>query len=136
MFASETIVAEFPARTISIIVPFAAAGGNDVQARLVAKGLSERLGRPVVVENRPGAGGHIAAALVARAKPDGHTLLFCSTGTLVFAAVVKAPEVGRSLEEQGIFVLGESPVPFTRRVQADVVSITKVVKAINLHLEE
>ena len=51
-------------------------------------------------------------------------------------AVVKAPELGRSLEEQGIFVLGEPPAQFTRRVQADVVSISKLVKAINLRLEE
>jgi tripartite-type tricarboxylate transporter receptor subunit TctC len=83
------VAADFPTRTISIIVPFAAGGGNDVQARLVAKGLSERLGSSVIVENRPGAGGHIAAELVSRAKPDGHTLLFSSTGSLVFGAVVR-----------------------------------------------
>ena len=81
--------ADFPTRAITIVVSFAAGGGSDVQARLVAKSLSERLGGPVVVENRPGAGGHIGTALVARAKPDGYTLLFCSTGTLVFGAVVR-----------------------------------------------
>jgi tripartite-type tricarboxylate transporter receptor subunit TctC len=81
--------ADFPTRTISIIVPFAAGGGNDVQARLLAKGLSERLRSSVIVENRPGAGGHIAAELASRAKPDGHTLLFSSTGSLVFGSVIR-----------------------------------------------
>jgi tripartite-type tricarboxylate transporter receptor subunit TctC len=88
-FGPVSLAADYPARTVSIIVPFAAGGGNDVQARLLAKDLAGRLGKPVVVENRPGAGGHIAAQLVAHAAPDGHTLLFCSTGSLVFGSVIR-----------------------------------------------
>jgi tripartite-type tricarboxylate transporter receptor subunit TctC len=88
--ASEGILAaDYPTRPITLIVCFAAGGASDVQARLVAKGLSERLRKPVVVENRPGAGGRIGVELAARAKPDGYTLLFGSTGTLVFGAVLR-----------------------------------------------
>lgn len=65
----------YPERSIRIIVGSAPGGGSDALARLMAQGLSERLGRPAVVENRPGAGTVIASEIVAKATPDGHTLL-------------------------------------------------------------
>jgi tripartite-type tricarboxylate transporter receptor subunit TctC len=70
------IALDYPTRPVTIIVPFSAGGPLDAQARLVAKGLSQRLGKPVVVDNRPGAAGAIGTRLAARAAPDGHTVLF------------------------------------------------------------
>ncbi len=78
-----TSAQDYPSRTISLVVPFPPGGSTDVQARLVAKGLQERLGQTVVVENKPGAAGSIGARYVAGAAADGYTLLFASTSSLV-----------------------------------------------------
>lgn len=75
--------ADFPSRPVRVVVPFAAGGLVDVVGRIVAERMQATLGRPVVVENQGGAGGTIGAAAVARAAPDGHTLLLNSTGHAV-----------------------------------------------------
>ena len=68
----------FPTKAIQIIVPNAAGGVNDVLARIIAQKLQDQLGKPVVVENRPGAGGDIGTEGVLKAEPDGHTLVMGS----------------------------------------------------------
>ena len=80
--------AGWPKLPIRLIVGFAPGAINDVQSRIVAGKLSERLGQPVVVENKTGAGGNIAAGFVARAAPDGYTLLTAPTGTLTINPAV------------------------------------------------
>ncbi len=72
----------YPTQPIKIIVPYAPGGSTDLTARLIGKALSQQLGQPVVVENRAGAGGLVGQEAVARAKPDGYTLLFSSAGPL------------------------------------------------------
>ncbi len=79
----------FPAKALRVVVPFAAGGVGDLTVRAVASGLAERLGQPVVIDNRPGAGGVVAAEAVARAEPDGHTLFLLSNGTAVTASLFK-----------------------------------------------
>jgi tripartite-type tricarboxylate transporter receptor subunit TctC len=73
---------DYPTRPITLIVPYAAGGGNDVMARIVADKMGAALGQPIVVENRGGAGGSIATRAVAHAAPDGYTLGLGGTGTL------------------------------------------------------
>jgi tripartite-type tricarboxylate transporter receptor subunit TctC len=81
--APGAVAQDYPARTIRMIVPFAAGGGADAMARLVAQRLHQSLGQATVVENRPGAGGNIGAELVVNSPPDGYTLLFSTASMAV-----------------------------------------------------
>ena len=71
---------DFPTRPIHIVVGFGPGGGNDIFARVIAPKLWEILEQPVVVNNKPGAGGRIAAEFVAKAKPDGYTMMVAPSG--------------------------------------------------------
>jgi tripartite-type tricarboxylate transporter receptor subunit TctC len=73
---------DYPTRSITLVVPYAAGGGNDAMARIVAEHMSKTLGQQIVIENRGGAGGTIATRAVAKAAPDGYTLVLGGTGTL------------------------------------------------------
>jgi tripartite-type tricarboxylate transporter receptor subunit TctC len=80
--ATPALAQDYPTHPLTLIVPYAAGGGNDVMARIVADKMGAALGQPIVVENRGGAGGSIATRAVAHAAPDGYTLGLGGTGTL------------------------------------------------------
>lgn len=84
--ASASAQAAYPSRPVKLVVPFAPGGGSDVTARAVANKLSQRLGQPIVIENKAGAGGSIGMASVATAPADGYTLLFTTTALATNAA--------------------------------------------------
>lgn len=115
--ASATAVAGemYPSRPVRVIVPFAAGGGADIVGRVIGKGLSEKLGQPVVVDNRAGAGGVIGAELGSKAAPDGHTLTFVPASFTMQPALRKLPYdavrsfVPVSRVGKGDYVLAVSP---------------------------
>ncbi|MEA2876213.1 MAG: putative tricarboxylic transport rane protein [Hyphomicrobiales bacterium] len=84
---------DYPTRPITLVVPYAAGGGNDVMARIVAEKMSRSLGQQIVIENKGGAGGSIATRQVAKAAPDGYTLGLGGTGTLAINPTLY-PNVG------------------------------------------
>jgi tripartite-type tricarboxylate transporter receptor subunit TctC len=83
--------ADFPSRPITLVVPFPAGGTPDILARLMGDSIARRLGQPLIVENRAGAGGNIGAQAVARAAPDGQTLLMCAFGCTVAPSLYQPP---------------------------------------------
>jgi tripartite-type tricarboxylate transporter receptor subunit TctC len=78
----------YPDRPIKVIVPYVAGGAADITARLVAQAMSDSMGQPVVVENKPGANGTIGSDIVSKAAPDGYTLLLTASGPLVINPVL------------------------------------------------
>jgi tripartite-type tricarboxylate transporter receptor subunit TctC len=101
--------AEYPDRTVRIIVPFGAGGGVDVLARQIAAQLQQRLGQSFVVENRGGAGGNIGINAVARAKPDGYTLLVTSDAVVTNPALYKPVPFDPIKDLEPIAELGTTP---------------------------
>src|SRR5689334_227044 len=83
---------DYPARPITLVVPYAAGGGNDVIARTVTARMSTQLGQQIVVENRGGAGGTIATRQVAKSEPDGYTLLIATSSLAINPSLY--PNVG------------------------------------------
>jgi tripartite-type tricarboxylate transporter receptor subunit TctC len=89
-FPFSVVAQQYPAKPIHIIVPYAPGAGTDTIARVIGTGLYQRLGQPVVVENRAGANGIIGAAYVSSAPPDGYTLLACTTALATNASLYKS----------------------------------------------
>lgn len=100
----------WPSKPIRIVVPYPPGGSSDIIARSISQPLSEALGQPVIVENKPGANGNLGADYVAKSKPDGYTLLLCDVGALAISPSVytKLP-FDPSKDLRGVTMLAYSP---------------------------
>ena len=100
---------EWPARPLTMVVPFAAGGEADVLGRIVGRGVSDILGKPVVIENISGGGGTTGAARVAKATPDGYTFMFAGRGQFVLQAISKSPLYSLS-DFAPVVLIAETPI--------------------------
>lgn len=103
----------YPARQITLVVPFAAGGSNDIIARALGKKLSDSWGRPVVIDNRGGAGGVIGSADVAKATPDGYTLLLVSSTFTINPAIKKNMPFDTAKDFTPVAFIARSPLLVT-----------------------
>jgi tripartite-type tricarboxylate transporter receptor subunit TctC len=102
--------AQYPSKRVTLVVPFAAGGSNDILARAIGQKLSEEWRIPVVIENQVGASGALGAARVAKAEPDGHTLLIVSSTYTINAAVQPSPLFDAKSSFAAAAMLGKAPM--------------------------
>ena len=100
---------DYPVKTVRLIVPLTAGAGADIAARIVATRMSEHWKQPVIVENRPGAGGQIGTGLVVKAEPDGHTLLVQSSSHAANPATYRSLPYDSSRDLIDVAILGKTP---------------------------
>jgi tripartite-type tricarboxylate transporter receptor subunit TctC len=110
-FLAPPAVAAWPDHPVKWIVPFAPGGANDLIARAAAEGVSKRIGQPVVIENKPGAGAAIGAEYVARSKPDGYTFLIGAAGVVTNSMIRKdMPYADSDLVPVGMIAVAPSVI--------------------------
>ncbi len=120
--------AAYPERFITFIVPFAPGGPTDVMARMVAGPLGELLGQSVIIENRGGAGGNIGIGAVARATPDGYTMLLTSSAYVVNPSLYKNVPYDVKKDFKPVSNLGSSPNVFVANPQAGIKTLGDLIK--------
>ncbi|MGA7489138.1 MAG: tripartite tricarboxylate transporter substrate binding protein [Xanthobacteraceae bacterium] len=123
----ESARAEYPERQITMVACFPAGGGTDIAARLINTQLGEALGKPVIVENRGGAGGSIGTAAVARAAPDGYTILVCSSAFVVNPSLYANVTYDPFKDFIPIMVIGASPNAFVVPAQSEIKSLPELI---------
>src|SRR6185295_9463163 len=107
--AGSAAAQNWPEKPVHIVVAFTPGSATDVIARAVSNELSAKLGQPVIIENKPGAGGTIAAALVAKAAPDGYTLLVNSSGHTVSPYIYAKLPYDTAKDLRGVSLLARQP---------------------------
>ena len=118
----------YPSRPLTMVVPFGAGGGTDVIARAVGEELSKALGQPIVVDPRPGANGAIGSAVVARAAPDGYTLLFTAQSTYSLNPnLMKSPPYDQIKDLVPVATIGRSPWLIVVPAESSFKSIADIV---------
>jgi tripartite-type tricarboxylate transporter receptor subunit TctC len=118
---------DFPARPITLVVPFAPGGGTDSIARDIARELAEKLGKPVIVDNRGGDGGAIAAAAIAKAPPDGHSLLFVTSTFATHAAADPALKYDILRDFAPVAMIGRGPLMVVTSKNLAIKSLAQLV---------
>lgn len=123
----DTARAEYPDHSITIVACFPAGGGTDLAVRMIHVELGKALGQPVIIENRGGAGGSIGTGVVARALPDGYTLLACSSAFVVNPSLYAKVPYDPFKDFEPIMVIGASPNVFVVAAQSKIQSMRELI---------
>lgn len=125
--ATGAFAAEWPERPVHVVVAYGAGGGTDTLSRMVAEPLSEVLGQPVVIDNRPGAGGTIGADAAAKADPDGYTMYMMANGHTVAAAMYKELPYDPVEDFQPVSVVARMPLVVVARPDFEASNLEELV---------
>ncbi|MCW5576022.1 MAG: tripartite tricarboxylate transporter substrate binding protein [Burkholderiales bacterium] len=122
--AMSAAAGKFPEKPVRMVVPLAPGGGSDIVGRIVAQALADDWGQPVVVDNRPGAGGTLGNGIVARSAPDGHTVLVSSSTMAIGPALYKNPSADVLRDFAAVTLIADQPsiIAVNGRVQAKTLS--------------
>jgi tripartite-type tricarboxylate transporter receptor subunit TctC len=126
--AGQALAQEYPNKAVTIVVPFGAGGGTDTMARVIADGLNKSLQQPFVVENKPGAGGNLGMAAVAKAPKDGYTLLMVTNNIAINPSLYKNVNFHPTKDFEPIAVVGSSPVAISVHPSLKINSLPDLVK--------
>lgn len=128
---ANTSVSNYPDRAITWVVPFPPGGAMDAIARVLSRTMSQDLGQNIVVENKPGAGGNIGASYVAKAKPDGYTIMIVANGMAVNPALYRNMSYSPIKDFQPISLLAAVPnILVTQASRSDVNSLNDVIRQV------
>jgi tripartite-type tricarboxylate transporter receptor subunit TctC len=128
LFAAGQAAAQtWPARPVRMVLPFAAGGLVDVPGRLLAQKLTESLGQPVFVDNRPGAGSTIGAVFVSKSKPDGYTLLLTSTTHVISAHLYKSLAYDALRDFTPVMKIADGPYVLVVNPQLAATSVAELI---------
>ena len=117
----------YPNRPIRLLVGYATGGGTDIIGRMAAQFLSTRLGQSVLVENKPGAGGNIATEAVAKAAPDGYTLLLAVNNVTINPYIYKKMDVDVARELRGVGIIANSPIVLVANLNAPLKNLDELI---------
>ena len=133
VIATPVAAQDYPNKPIKMLVGYAPGGGSDIIARLLAQNLQVKLGQPVVVENRPGAGGNIAAGVVATARPDGYTLLMTPNTISMAPALYEKIAFDVAKDLAGVAIIANSPIVLIVHPTLPVNSIAELIQYAKTH---
>jgi|LNFM01.2.fsa_nt_gb tripartite-type tricarboxylate transporter receptor subunit TctC len=119
----------YPSRTVRLVVPYAAGGGTDSLGRFLARGMEARLGQPVIVENKPGSGTTTGGLFVAKAEPDGYTLLMATSSTVAIApSIYKNLAYDPAVDFTPITMIAQVPFVLTTSSSLPVSNVAEFIK--------
>lgn len=131
--AASVVAQAYPSAPMRIVVPFTPGGGTDILSRMIAQRLNEAFGQPVIVDNRPGAGGTVGSAVVARAAPDGYTMLVIPAGYAAYGSLYRRLPFDTARDLDPVVRLASGPLTLVVHPSLPAKSVRELVDLAKKH---